>query len=82
MFEENETRLAPLYGVGRPPYWRWTVYHRFYSLRQRFCGGMLVHRIANTKLAFAGEQDSEHDLWRRQVATRHARWAPEDAEAW
>jgi glycosyltransferase involved in cell wall biosynthesis len=82
VFEENERRLAPLYGVGRPPYWRWTIYHRFYSLRQRFCGGLLVHRIANTELAFRGRLDSEDELWRRQVVLRHARWAREDAEAW
>ena len=82
VFRENETRLAPLYGVGRPPYWMWTIYHRFYTVRQRILGGLLVHEIARTKLAYGGYLDGERELGRRQVLLRKARWNAEDLETW
>jgi glycosyltransferase involved in cell wall biosynthesis len=81
VFHENERALRKAYGLAEPPAWFWKLYQRFWWLRRRYMGGLLVGRVTRAKLAFKGYVEDEGTLFRRQVLLRTSKWAPEDREA-
>lgn len=81
VFRANERVLRKAYGIPEPTAWYWNLYQRFWWIRQRLMGGLLVRRVSRAKLAFCGYAESEVELFRRQVLQRRSTWAAEDIEA-
>ncbi len=80
VFHENEVRLRAMYRIPVPAAWYWSLYQRFWWVRQRLMGGFFVRRVSRTPLAFAGSVDDERVFMARQVWRRRSRWSAEDRE--